>query len=162
MRPGTWELSGPLWLHGTAIFCASCPLTRVCPDPLLLFCRLRDESGRDAGSSRSCCMLSCPCSGRHHGCLHSHLSDVTSAPSLRCPLPPPQRVCSPRGWVLTPSCFLGGLYCHRTSPLNTTAHVALCITRGQPLVLVFHFEKRLVIALGEITIKMTCYIRSAP
>lgn len=142
MRPGPWEPSGPLCLHGTAASRASSPLTRVLSDPLLLFCRLRDESGREAGSSRSCCMLSCLCQGQ--------LADVTAAPSLGDPLPPPRWVCSPRGGGLTPSCFLGrgGLHCHSTSPLNTVAHMALGFTREPPLALVLHFEKRLVIALG--------------
>lgn len=99
MRPGPWEPSGPLCLHGTAASRASSPLTRVLSDPLLLFCRLRDESGREAGSSRSCRVLSCLCQGQ--------LADVTAAPSLGDPLPPPRWVCSPRGGGLTPLCFLG-------------------------------------------------------
>lgn len=49
LGPGMWELSGQIWLHGTTTHCTTSTLTRIFLGPLL-FHRLWEESGRDAGS----------------------------------------------------------------------------------------------------------------
>lgn len=46
---GARELSGQLWLHRTTTRCTSSSLSEILLD-LLLYCGLRDEPGRDAGS----------------------------------------------------------------------------------------------------------------